>query len=52
MRAAVEEDLASRIRVVPHSRDYFNRSWDWVNDPEIKPLKTPDCGREEQLALL
>ena len=47
----MEDDSANRIRLVPYSRAYLDRSWDWLNDPEIKALTmTPDFTREDQLA--
>jgi RimJ/RimL family protein N-acetyltransferase len=47
----VEEVSANRIRLVPFSRDFLDRSWEWLNDPEVKALTmTPDFTREDQLA--
>jgi RimJ/RimL family protein N-acetyltransferase len=37
------------IRLVPFSREYLDRSWVWLNDPETKRLTmTPDFTREDQ----
>lgn len=47
----MDEESANRIRLVPYSRDYLDRSWAWLNDPEIKALTmTRDFSHEEQLA--
>lgn len=41
----------SRIRLVPFTRRYLDRSWEWLNDPEIKALTlTSDFTRDEQEA--
>ena len=38
-------------RLVEFSIDFLHRSWNWLNDPEIKSLTmTPDFTKEEQLA--
>jgi RimJ/RimL family protein N-acetyltransferase len=37
--------------LVPFDRNYLDRSWDWLRDPELKRLTmTPDFSREDQLA--
>ena len=39
------------IRLVPFDRNYLDRSWDWLRDPEVKAMTmAPDFTREEQLA--
>jgi RimJ/RimL family protein N-acetyltransferase len=39
----------ARIALVPFSRDYLDRSWVWLNDPETKRLTmTPDFTRADQ----
>ena len=39
------------IELVPFTRDYLERSWTWLNDPEVKRLTmTPDFSRAEQAA--
>jgi RimJ/RimL family protein N-acetyltransferase len=37
------------ITLVPFTRDYLDRSWTWLNDPETKRLTmTPDFTRDDQ----
>lgn len=37
------------VQLVPFDRVFLERSWDWLQDPEIKRLTlTPDFTREEQ----
>lgn len=37
------------IRLVPFDRSYLERSWEWLNDPEIKRMTlSPDFTRAEQ----
>lgn len=39
------------IRLVPYTRTYLDRSWTWLNDPEVKALTlTPDFTRAQQEA--
>ena len=41
--------LDSQLVFVPYSRDFLTKSWEWLNDPEIKALTlTPDFSREQQ----
>ena len=38
------------IRLVPFSRDYLDRSWDWLRDPEIKEMTMAgDFTRQDQI---
>ena len=42
--------VTDRIQLVPYSRAYLDRSWDWLQDPEVKHLTvTPDFDRAGQL---
>lgn len=42
--------MPASIRLVPYSREYLDRSWEWLNDPETKRLTlTPDFTREDQI---
>jgi RimJ/RimL family protein N-acetyltransferase len=37
------------VRLVPFDRTFLDRSWDWLQDPELKRLTlTPDFTREDQ----
>lgn len=37
------------VQLVPFDRTFLERSWDWLQDPEIKRLTlTPDFTREDQ----
>ncbi len=38
-----------QIKLVPYDRDYLQKSWLWLNDPEIKALTlTPDFTPQDQ----
>ena len=43
-------NTVSRLALVPYDRQFLDRSWDWLNDPEIRALTlTPEFTREEQI---
>ena len=38
------------VRLVDFSKVFFDNSWNWLNDPEIKKMTaTPDFTKEDQL---
>lgn len=40
----------ARVKLIPFTREYLDRSWDWLRDPEIKVLTmAPDFTREDQI---
>jgi RimJ/RimL family protein N-acetyltransferase len=43
--------LSARVRLVSYSREYLERSWEWLNDPEVKRLTlTPDFTQLDQIS--
>jgi RimJ/RimL family protein N-acetyltransferase len=43
--------MTERIVLAPYTREYLERSWAWLNDPEIKRLTmTPDFSPDDQAA--
>ena len=44
-------DRMQLVTLVPYDRVCLDKSWEWLNDPEIKALTmTPDFTREDQIA--
>ena len=43
--------MAPNVTLVPYDRDYLDRSYDWLHDPEIKAMAmAPDFTRDDQEA--
>ena len=47
----VEGRESAYVQLVPYDRDCLDKSWEWLNDPEIRALTmTPEFSRDDQLA--